>query len=349
MNINDRVDQISTTIEQLRQQAADGRRSRELVDSLFRTVHSCKAAALTEGLTELSRTAHEFENLLHALRTGKVALNAEVFRVFDETIAALRNGTEAAALTHLNEAARTATTSDGELPPEFANLKENERHRALAALREGANLYVMNVDFDANDFDERFRRLKARLEEVAEIISISPAMQNDQINFKVVYASNSEKIPVQTVLRQAVLAGNSVANKLKKNVTFVVRSEELLFEKSWAEVLSDVLLHLLRNAVDHGIESQGTVILNATANQITVTDDGRGITPDKLRRLFQPGFSTAKDVTEFSGRGVGLDAVKTAVEELGGRVSVTSQPGKGSSFTITMPDQITKPNPSSDA
>jgi two-component system, chemotaxis family, sensor kinase CheA len=349
VNINDRVDQISATIQELRQASADNRRSRQLVDSLFRTVHTFKAAASAEDLTDLSRTAHEFENLLHALRIGKVTLDPEVFRVFDETVVALRNGSEAATLNRFNETTRGATTGDGELPPGFPNLKDDERHRALAALREGANLYVMNVEFAASDFDERFRQLKEQLEKVAELISTSATMKDDKIIFRIVYASRSEKIPVRTVLQQAIHAGKSVAAKLGKNVTFVLRGDEFLLDKPWAEVLADASIHLVRNAVDHGIESEGTVILETTANQITVTDDGRGITPDNLPLLFQPGFSTAPDVTELSGRGVGLDAVKTAVEEFGGSVSVTSEPGQGSSFKITMPDQITTPNPSSDS
>jgi two-component system, chemotaxis family, sensor kinase CheA len=131
---------------------------------------------------------------------------------------------------------------------------------------------------------------------------------------------------------------------LGKDVSFVVRGEEFLLNRPSADVLSDALLHLVRNAVDHGIESHGTVVLEATttANEalITFTDDGRGISPEDLPLIFQPGFSTAKDVTEFSGRGVGLDAVKIAVEQLGGSVSVTSEPGKGSSFKITIPKPI---------
>jgi two-component system, chemotaxis family, sensor kinase CheA len=347
VNINDRVDQISATIEQLRQQDAGGRGSRELVDSLFRTVHSFKAAAAAENLTNLSHTAHEFEDLLQALRNGKMTLDAEVFGVFDETIAALRNGSKAAALTRLNETTRRTTSGGGELPAEFASLKENERHRAVAALREGANLYLMNVDFDASDFDERFRQLKARLEAVAELISASVTMEDDKVVFQIIYASSSEKIPVQTVFQQAALAGKSVAAKLNKEVEFVLKADEVLLDRPSSDVLTDALLHLVRNAVDHGIESQGRVTLATQTSEgklrIFVTDNGRGVDPANLPLLFQPGFSTATEVSEMSGRGVGLDAVKIAVETIGGTINVISVPQEFTSFVITMP------NPSWDA
>ena len=346
MTINDRVDQISATIEELRQASADGRKSRQLLDSLFRTVHSFKAAAATENLTNLSRTAHEFEDLLHGLRTGKITLDEEVLRVFDQTVVALREGTRNSGFARLNN--RPSTFSDT-LPAEFSNLKDDERHRAVAALREGANLYVMNVEFEVRDFDERFRRLKEELEKIAELISTSATMQADKILFQVVYANDSEKIPVQTILQQALRAGKAAATRLGKQVDFVVSSEEFLLDKRYADALSDALVHLVRNAVDHGIESHGTVVLEAAQNQITVTDDGRGIAPENLPLLFQPGFSTAAEITELSGRGVGLDAVKTAIEELGGSVRVTSEPSRGTSFKINLPNPSTTPNPSSDA
>jgi chemotaxis protein histidine kinase CheA len=201
----------------------------------------------------------------------------------------------------------------------------------------------MEAVFEVSNFDERFRQLKARLEKIAELISTSAAMEDDKIIFRVVYASNSEKIPLQTVFRQVVLSGQAVATQLGKEVNFVLEAHELLLNKSSSDVLADALLHLVRNAVDHGVEKHGNIVLEAkTVGQqtlITVTDDGRGIAPENLPLIFQPGFSTTKDVTEFSGRGVGLDAVKTAIEELGGSVSVISEPGKGSSFKITLPNE----------
>jgi two-component system chemotaxis sensor kinase CheA len=165
-------------------------------------------------------------------------------------------------------------------------------------------------------------------------------MADDKIIFQVFYASQSEKTPVQTVLQQAVRAGKTVAARLHKQIEFVTRGEEFLLDEPWTDVLTDALVHLVRNAVDHGIESHGTITIDAQPGEFNVTDDGRGIAPENLPLIFQPGFSTTKDATEFSGRGVGLDAVKTAIEELGGRVSVTSEPSKGSSFKITIPNPI---------
>jgi chemotaxis protein histidine kinase CheA len=348
VNINERIDQIAAIVDELRDAATDGRRSRQLIDALFRTVHSCKAAAAADGLTDRSRTAHQFENLLHSLRTGRATLDGDVLHACDETVAALRDGSQSAALNRFNETPRQTIFSGDDLPAEIANLKDDERHRALAAMREGARLYVMEVAFEVNDFDERFRRLKEQLEVDAEPISTSATMNGDKIIFKIVYASRSEKIPISTVLGQAVRAGEAVTAALGKQIEFVVKTNELLLEKSVADALTDALVHLVRNAVGHGIESRGTVLLEATAKQIIVTDDGRGITPENLSRVFQAGFSTAQAVTQVSGRGVGLDAVKTAVEELGGSIDVASEPGKGSSFKINLP-AFTTPNPSSDA
>jgi two-component system chemotaxis sensor kinase CheA len=349
VELKDRVEQISALIADLRQPAGDGRtggdgpKSRALIDSLFRAVHSFKAAAAVEGRHDASGAAHQFENLLHALRTGEIKLDNDVLRLCEQSAAGLLDGAGVSSLDSFTITELDKVQSHVLLPDEFATLREEERHRAAAAVQEGANLYVMEVAFAVSDFEERFRQLKARLEEIAELISTSARSADDKIIFQVVYASNSEKIPVQTVIQHALRAGNSAATALEKQVSFVVRGEEFLLNRRWADALTDALIHLVRNAIAHGIERHGTVLIETAANQITVTDDGRGIAPQNLALIFQPGFSSSTEVNEFSGRGVGLDVVKTTVEQLGGSVSVTSEAGKGSSFKITMP------NPSSDA
>jgi two-component system, chemotaxis family, sensor kinase CheA len=338
VELHRRVEQISALVAELRQAAGDGPKTRELLDSIFRNVHTFKAVAAAESRTHASSVAHEFENLLHDLRTGIRKLDGDVLRVFEDATAALLSESDSFA-PRLRTVTTEASSSTDQLPAEFSSLKDEERHRALSALREGSNLYAMAVVFAVSDFDERYRKLKAELEKIAELISSSAAMQDDEIIFKVVYAAKSEKISIQTVVHQAILAGKATAAAVGKEIQFVAKGDELVFEKARAEALADALLHLVRNAVDHGIERQGTVVIEVSENEVSVTDDGRGISASDLPLIFQPGFSTASEVTELSGRGVGLDVVKSAVEELGGSVEVASEPGKGSSFKIRFPNQ----------
>ena len=160
-----------------------------------------------------------------------------------------------------------------------------------------------------------------------------------------------------------------------KQVNLKIVGEATLLDRSVIEALSDPLMHLLRNAFDHGIEDTatriaagkpevGTITIQATTqgtyNIITLSDDGGGISVDKIRDrlvkmgfsrsqaadipeaelldfIFEPGFSTAKQVTELSGRGVGMDVVKTNLQEVKGNVKVATEPGKGTTFIIKIP------------
>lgn len=345
MDLTNRVEQIVATIRELREAEGDGRQTRQLVDSLFRTVHSFKAAAAAEGLSDLSRTAHEFENLLHSLRTGRLSLDAEVFRVCDEITLALRGEAQVPRLAEFNARARAEVGSNLE-STEFATLKDDERHRAAAAIQEGAKLYLLEAVFEVTDFDQRFRQLKEQLEKTAETISTSAEMEDAYVKFRVLYAARSPSIRVHALFNQAVRAGRMIAATLAKNVEFILLGEEVVVSEIWRDALENALLHLVRNAIDHGIESTGRVTLNVLQSsriRILVTDNGRGIDPENLPFVFDPGFSTAKEISEVSGRGVGLDVVKQEIEALGGSVNVITRLGKFTSFVITLP------NPSSDA
>src|SRR5262245_62146958 len=138
-------------IRELREAAGDGPKTRQLLDSLFRTVHSFKAAAAAAGQTDQSRTAHEFENVLHSLRTGRLTHDDELLRTFDDTVLALRGESKTLSFDHLNKLANADTGNRFDLT-EFVTLKDEERHRAAAAMQEGANLYVMETVFDVTDF-----------------------------------------------------------------------------------------------------------------------------------------------------------------------------------------------------
>ena len=344
MELHRRVEQISALVAELRQAAGDGPKTRELIDSIFRSVHSFKAAAAAEGRNHASSLAHSFENLLHDLRTGKTKLDDDVLRVFEDTTAALLSESDALAVTRLTAVPGDASSPE-QLPAEFSDLKDEERHRLSEAIREGANAYVMEATFDSTDFDQRFRQLNAALAKVGEVISTEAKMEGDfadRIGFRILYAAQSEKIRVQPFLEQAVLAGKSLAAKLAKEINFVIKGDELLLDRSLRDALADALLHLVRNAVDHGIESSGKITLelitNDYATRVLVSDNGRGIDPANLQYLFQPGFSTATEVSEISGRGVGLNAAKTAIKAAGGDINVISRLGKFTSFVIRLPN-----------
>jgi len=150
-----------------------------------------------------------------------------------------------------------------------------------------------------------------------------------------------------------------------KEILLEVEGADIELDRAIVEELTDPLVHMVRNAVDHGIEQHGTVSVKAWRERdlvlIQVADDGRGIDPEKIRQraleqgllnpnqaktirnydlfqiICQPGFSTAEEVSETSGRGVGMDVVKTAVEHVGGVLLIDSAPGQGARITLKLP------------
>jgi two-component system chemotaxis sensor kinase CheA len=192
---------------------------------------------------------------------------------------------------------------------------------------------------------------------------------------------NLRMISIDRILQRALRSGRAAALAAGKEVDFVITGRDLHLDKFLCDAIGDPLIHLVRNAVDHGIESptqrsqngkseRGTVRIEATTTQgtmrVMVTDDGRGIDPAEvskvaislgiaeegtipemdhgLRLIFRPGFSTAAVASGISGRGVGLDVVETAVKQVGGEVRVTSKPGVGSSFEIRLPANLGLPD-----
>ncbi|MDC4226249.1 MAG: chemotaxis protein CheA [Candidatus Manganitrophus sp.] len=181
-------------------------------------------------------------------------------------------------------------------------------------------------------------------------------------------------IPIGQIFDRLVRTVRRLSRDLNKEVNLMVSGEETKMDKSMVEDLADPLLHLIRNALDHGIESReerikaqkpevGTIHLRAIQKGnhivIEVEDDGGGIDADRIYKkakqrglidpgkkysegelihfLFLPGFSTAEQVTEISGRGVGLDVVAKNIAKLSGLVDVETTLGRGTLFTITLP------------
>ncbi len=189
-------------------------------------------------------------------------------------------------------------------------------------------------------------------------------------------ASSLRLVTLGPALRRLPRLVRQIADELGKPVRFTMRGEGLEVDKDLADALFEPLLHLLRNAVDHGIEppadrarsgkpAAGRIHLAAVRRggevAVTLSDDGRGIDADRIRRaavergavdpaaaarlsdadaqrlIFVPGFSTAEAVTGISGRGVGADSVKAMVDRLGGRLELDSRAGEGTRFTLLFP------------
>ncbi|RPJ08126.1 MAG: chemotaxis protein CheA [Spirochaetaceae bacterium] len=181
-------------------------------------------------------------------------------------------------------------------------------------------------------------------------------------------------VPISHIFSRFPRLVRDLSKSLKKNIELNLLGEETELDKSVIEDLLDPLSHCVRNSIDHGIEDpeervrlgkspEGNVVLKASNEgnliMIEISDDGRGIDIDKVRNkavlngmihenknlsdieafniIFEPGFSTAKKVTDVSGRGVGLDVVKKQVEKLNGTVSVWSEKNSGTQFTIKLP------------
>lgn len=180
--------------------------------------------------------------------------------------------------------------------------------------------------------------------------------------------------PVKSVFQRMPRLVREVANMTGKHARLVMDGENTEVDKTVIERLSDPITHMLRNAIDHGLESpeerkaagknpEGVVRLAALHRSgrivIEVSDDGKGINRERVfsiavkkglispdlqltdeeidNLIFLPGFSTADKISDVSGRGVGMDVVKRSVQALGGRISIASRPGQGSTFTLSLP------------
>lgn len=182
--------------------------------------------------------------------------------------------------------------------------------------------------------------------------------------------------PIGRLFQKYPRLARDLARQLGKDVELVLSGEETELDKTMIEDLNDPLVHLVRNAVDHGVETTEErlasnkpvkSIVTLSASQlgdhiyIEISDDGKGMRPDIIRSkavqkglidneianslddrqslhlIFMPGFSTKDEISSVSGRGVGMDVVRSNVEALGGRVEIASTPGEGTTFTMILP------------
>ncbi len=218
-----------------------------------------------------------------------------------------------------------------------------------------------------SSFESKFKDLNTKFHSATQNLGrIAGELQEGVMKIRMV--------PISQIFDRFPRVVRDLQKDLSKKVNLLIEGEDTELDKTVIDDLMDPIMHCVRNSVDHGIESPeerkkagkeetGTVLLKASNEGnmiiIDIVDDGSGIDTEKVRKkavekglihpnkvlteqeaanlIFMPGFSTADKITNISGRGVGLDVVKTMIDKLNGTVNVTSEKGKGSKFSIRLP------------
>lgn len=246
---------------------------------------------------------------------------------------------------------------------------EHRRHRDLLLATLTDQETRVRVAAALADVDARTRAAAQDLREALAQVSAQQQSLRGRAQGFAEAARRARMVPFENATSGLHRMVRELAADLGKQVELRIAATDVEVDKDLVQVLRDVLGHLVRNAVDHGIESpterarggkppRGTVQVEASLHsdgvRVVVSDDGRGLDEGRLRRAasarggaqrdrslsdlaFEPGLSTATRVSSVSGRGVGLDAVRSAVERRGGTVSVRSDPGQGSAWTVLAP------------
>ncbi len=239
--------------------------------------------------------------------------------------------------------------------------------QSIKELKAALNEEIGGVITQFDEFDTDFRAFEGKFRSYTQNLGrISGELQEGVMKIRMV--------PISQIFSRFPRVVRDLSRDLNKKINLVIEGEETELDKSVVEDLLDPIMHCVRNSVDHGIElpkdrlaagkdEEGTVLLKASneGNMIVIEirDDGKGIDVDSVRQkaierglihsskvisdeeafqfIFDPGFSTAKAITNVSGRGVGLDVVRTQIERLKGTVVISSEKGKGSTFTIKLP------------
>jgi len=372
------------------------------IAAIFRAAHTIKGDAGAVGARNLAALAHGVESVLDAVRAGALAVApamiGELLAVFDIIKALVedaRNDARRDISPHLarigamlappdgpgpagrapappDEPAPDAPAEDDDgQPARSKSPVDDDRIRKLAIPARELDILVDRVGelgiAQARLGGLALRRQDAELRDVAEEVERLSALLRDQV-------LGLRMLPINVSFPKYRRLVRDACASLGKDAELVMAGENTELDKAVIEQLNTPCIHLLRNAVDHGIEApdvrqhlgkprRGTITLSARQEGsdvlIAVTDDGGGIdagklwqkaladgrieagTPfrqaDALDLIFLPGLSTAETVGAVSGRGVGMDAVREGISALRGRIDVQSVPGQGSTFTLRLP------------
>jgi len=371
----------------------------EIVNGIFRSFHTIKGVAGFLNLAQIGRLAHAAESLLDRAREGKLEIADRALDLVLESVDAMKR-----LLGMLSEAmkanvamsvwpplaglidrmhqflsgaspvatpAAPAATVAAPAVPEFMKLAGGDQTVKVAVDRLDALIthvgeLVIAQSMVAQDVTD-MRRDNPRLAgNMAHLSKIARELQELSMSMRMV--------PIAGVFQKMARLVRDVSRKAGKEVELVLTGKETELDRNVVDAIGDPLVHMIRNACDHGIETpearvksgkprQGRIELKASHQSsnivIEICDDGKGLDTDRILKkavaagvvsadqamseqdifklIFAPGLSTAESVSDISGRGVGMDVVKKNIESLRGRVEITSTKGAGSCFTIRLP------------
>lgn len=366
------------------------------LDDIFRVAHTIKGNASLLDFTELAGFAHVVEDLLDSLRKKHLAISSEVVSLILSAVDAFR------------ALLLAASKGGNELSTSQQDLKEKISRKAAAAKMDqlfaeaGEVSSPVTVAGSTNQGD-RYRTLRVEVSKLDKMLNLSSEIsiiqgrlcrmieeglvsQSKQSVLEMHRESerlhkelqeqvmSARMVPVGPLFQHLVRAVRDISHSQNKLARLEVAGGEVEVDTRVLEHLRDPLLHMIRNAVDHGIERKEKRIasqknpcgvLRLTASHIAgniviqLSDDGAGFNRKRIlekaiavglvqdgaklsdaevfRLVFNSGFSTAAEVTELSGRGVGMDVVKRNIESLRGSIDVQSVEGSGSTFTLRLP------------
>lgn len=373
----------------------------ELVQKLFRGAHTIKGNASCFGFSRVSEFAHALEDLLQRLRSRTLAVNSGLVTLLLRGVDALKHmvpdavaGVEEPQPAHLalqRQLADATPKASSDESPAGAGTKTDARKRPFGRREGDAGEWLDRAKTLRVDIGKLDRMLnltgeiaiaQGRLRQMLEKSTGHPGeaileahreadrlfMELQELILKV------RMVPVGPLFRQYIRTVRDVAQAHGKLARLVIEGEEVEVDTTIVEYLKDPITHMIRNALDHGIEppdrrkqagkdAAGRVTLRAFHEAgnivIQVEDDGAGLNRRKIlekarsqgmlaagqhlasddvyRLIFEPGFSTAETVTDLSGRGVGMDVVRRQVDGLRGTVAIESRSGAGSTVTIRLP------------
>ncbi|WBO85725.1 chemotaxis protein CheA [Hymenobacter yonginensis] len=377
-------DGMSRHISELERNPQD----QQALNELFRLMHNLKSNSRAMGFVQIGEVAHNMETIFGLIRSKDREFSGSLAKVLFmgvDVLSAMIRAVEDES-TMPDSAPLLANLErlvNGEEPILEEEEKDDEDANRKLELSDLVYIQIKKLDHLLNLVGELIidrDRILTLSQEIGH-----PALQataahlfriTDELQYSVM---DARLVNVGSLLNKFPRVVRDVATAEKKQVELTLLGQDIQIDRNILQIITDALLHLVRNAIGHGLETpadrekagkpaQGNLVLSAQTERddvlIRVADDGRGIDVENVRRkaierglvskeaarhlddaavrafLFEPGFSMAKEVTEISGRGVGLDVVKLAIDSLGGQLRVDSVLGKGTTFTLVLPTSI---------